>query len=120
MRLGFITDIHEDVKNLEKALSILSDQKCDVLICLGDIVGFTIPFYRYIETRNAEECVRLVKENASVVVTGNHDLFAIKEYHIIKQGLIIQKIGMILIMKFVLRKQNRGSGCMRTMRSDVN
>jgi len=79
MRLGFITDIHEDVQNLEKALLILSKEKCDTLICLGDIVGFTIPFYRYIETRNAEECVRLVKESCSVVVTGNHDLYAIKK-----------------------------------------
>lgn len=79
MRLGFITDIHEDVQNLEKALSILSNEKCDALICLGDIVGFTIPFYRYIETRNAEECVRLVKENCSVVVIGNHDLYAVKK-----------------------------------------
>lgn len=79
MKLGFITDIHEDIQNLEKALSILSDEKCDTIVCLGDIVGFTIPFYRYIETRNAEECVRLVKENCSVVVTGNHDLYAIKK-----------------------------------------
>jgi len=79
MKLGFITDIHEDIQNLEKALSILSDEKCDTVICLGDIIGFTIPFYRYIETRNAEECVRLVKENCSVVVTGNHDLYAIKK-----------------------------------------
>ena len=83
MKLGFITDIHEDFQNLEKALTILSKEKCDTIICLGDIVGFTIPFYRYIETRNAEECIRLVKENCSVVVTGNHDLFAIKKipYH---------------------------------------
>jgi predicted phosphodiesterase len=83
MKLGFITDIHEDVQNLEKALSILSRLKCDTLICLGDIVGFTIPFYRYIESRNAEECIRLVRENASVVVTGNHDLYAVRKipYH---------------------------------------
>lgn len=79
MKLGFISDIHEDVHNLGKALSILDIHKCDTLICLGDIVGFTIPFYRYIETRNAEECVRLVKENCSVVVTGNHDLYAVKK-----------------------------------------
>lgn len=79
MTLGFLTDIHEDVLNLEKALSILSKEKCDTLICLGDIVGFTIPFFRYIETRNAEECVRLIRENCSVVVTGNHDLYAVKK-----------------------------------------
>lgn len=79
MKLGFITDIHEDVQNLEKAFSILSNEKCDTVICLGDIVGFTIPFYRYIQTRDAEECVRLVRENCSVVVTGNHDLYAVKK-----------------------------------------
>lgn len=79
MKLGIITDIHEDVQNLEKAFSILSNEKCDILICLGDIVGFTIPFYRYIETRDAEKCVRLVRENCSVVVAGNHDLYAVKK-----------------------------------------
>jgi predicted phosphodiesterase len=86
MKLGFLTDIHEDVLNLEKALSILSKEKCDTIICLGDIVGFTIPFFRYIETRNAEECVRLIKENCSVVVTGNHDLYAVKKTPIHKAG----------------------------------
>jgi predicted phosphodiesterase len=86
MKLGFLTDIHEDVLNLEKALSVLSKEKCDTLICLGDIVGFTIPFFRYIETRNAEECVRLIRENCSVVVTGNHDLYAIKKIPMHKAG----------------------------------
>lgn len=86
MKLGFITDIHEDVQNLEKAFSILSNEKCDTLICLGDIVGFTLPFYRYIETRNAEECIRLVKENCSVVVAGNHDLYAVKKIPLHKFG----------------------------------
>lgn len=86
MRLGFLTDIHEDILNLEKALSILSKEKCDTLICLGDIVGFTIPFFRYIETRNAEECVRLIKENCSVVVAGNHDLYAVKKIPTHKAG----------------------------------
>jgi predicted phosphodiesterase len=86
MRLGLLTDIHEDIQNLEKALSILSDQSCDTLICLGDIVGFTIPFYRYIEARNAEECIRLVKENCSVVVTGNHDLYAVRKIPLHKAG----------------------------------
>jgi predicted phosphodiesterase len=79
MKLGFITDIHEDVQNLVKALSVLSKEKCDKIICLGDIVGFTIPFYRYLETRNAEECICLVKENCSIVVSGNHDLYAVKK-----------------------------------------
>lgn len=79
MKIGFISDIHEDIHSLEKALKLLSTNNCDSVFCLGDIVGFTIPFYRYIETRNAEECIRLVKENCSAVVVGNHDLYAVKK-----------------------------------------
>ncbi|MBS3945103.1 MAG: metallophosphoesterase [Melioribacter sp.] len=86
MKIGFISDIHEDIVSLEKALSLLSDEKCDSVICLGDIVGFTLPFYRYIESRNAEECVRLVKENCIKVVAGNHDLYAIKKVPNYKSG----------------------------------
>ncbi len=86
MKIGFISDIHEDIFSLEKALNILSDEKCDSVICLGDIVGFTLPFYRYIESRNAEECVRLVKENCFKVVAGNHDLYAIKKVPDYKSG----------------------------------
>ncbi|PKL89383.1 MAG: hypothetical protein CVV23_05490 [Ignavibacteriae bacterium HGW-Ignavibacteriae-2] len=79
MKIGFISDIHEDVYSLQQALRILSSENCDSVICLGDIVGFTLPFYRYIETRNAEECIRLIRENCSVVVAGNHDLYAVKK-----------------------------------------
>jgi len=79
MRIGFVTDIHEDVQNLENAFRILEREKCDRLVCLGDMVGFTLPFYRYIETRNAAACLRLVKENCSAVVAGNHDLYAVKK-----------------------------------------
>ncbi|MEW6507082.1 MAG: metallophosphoesterase [Bacteroidota bacterium] len=86
MKVGIISDIHEDIVSLEKALRYLSKEKCESVICLGDIVGFTLPFYRYIETRNAEECVRLVKENCHKVVAGNHDLYAIKKVPQYKSG----------------------------------
>ncbi|NMB81790.1 MAG: metallophosphoesterase [Ignavibacteria bacterium] len=86
MKIGFITDIHEDLHSLEKSLRLLSSEKCDSVICLGDIVGFALPFYKYIETRNAEECVRLVKENCAAAVVGNHDLYAIKKIPQYKAG----------------------------------
>jgi predicted phosphodiesterase len=79
MKLGFISDIHEDIQSLEKAFRILAKENCDSILCLGDIVGFTLPFYRYIDTRNAEDCIRLIKENCSLSVIGNHDLYAIKK-----------------------------------------
>ncbi|MDP3244297.1 MAG: metallophosphoesterase [bacterium] len=79
MKVGFVTDIHEDIINLENAFRILDEQNCDKNICLGDIVGFTIPFYKNITTRDADACVKAVKNNCSHYVIGNHDLFAIKK-----------------------------------------
>ncbi len=86
MKLGFICDIHEDIQSLERAFKVLEKENCDSVLCLGDIVGFTLPFYRYIETRNADECIRLVKENCSLSVIGNHDLYAIKKIPAYKAG----------------------------------
>lgn len=78
MRYAIISDIHEDVVNLELALRKISKLKCDEIICLGDIAGFSISNMIYFNTRNASECIRLVKENCSIVIAGNHDLHAAK------------------------------------------
>ncbi len=40
MLLGVISDIHEDIIALEKALTFLEKRNCDQIICLGDIVGY--------------------------------------------------------------------------------
>jgi len=79
MKVGFVTDIHEDINNLEYALTLLRDENCDKIICLGDIVGFAIPFYRYIASRDADASIRKVKDNCSQAVIGNHDLYAVKK-----------------------------------------
>lgn len=79
MKVGFVADIHEDIASLEYALEILCEEKCEKIICLGDIVGFAIPFYKSITSRDADACVKSVKRNCSHVVTGNHDLYAIKK-----------------------------------------
>jgi hypothetical protein len=76
MKLGIISDIHENVEMLEKALSLAEFHKCDGLVCLGDIVGFDIRFYKYNAGRSAKLCVALVKANCRWIVPGNHDLFA--------------------------------------------
>ena len=36
MKLGFISDIHEDIVSLERALEILLKEQCDQIICLGE------------------------------------------------------------------------------------
>jgi len=79
MRLAIIGDIHEDIESLVKSLNIIEKNKCDEIICLGDICGFTVPHYNYIATRNASQCLKLVRENCKYVIAGNHDLFAIRK-----------------------------------------
>ncbi len=79
MKLAVISDIHEDLNNLTKALRMIEKAGCDEIACLGDITGFSIPFYKYHNTRNANECIRLIAENAKYVVAGNHDHYAIRK-----------------------------------------
>lgn len=78
MKIGFISDIHDDIQSLEIALDILSGEGCDKIVCLGDITGFVIPFYRHIARRDTEACISIVKEKCSVAVAGNHDLYAVR------------------------------------------
>jgi predicted phosphodiesterase len=76
MKLGIISDIHEDVENLKKAFHVLEKNSCENIACLGDIVGFCVHYDRYSHNRDAKECLRLVKQNCNFIVVGNHDLFA--------------------------------------------
>ncbi|MBR9976562.1 MAG: metallophosphoesterase family protein [Bacteroidetes bacterium] len=78
MRIGFLSDIHEDVESLRAAIAELERRGCDQLVCLGDIVGFTLPFMRYIRTRDANRCLEMVRDQCVAVVAGNHDLYAVR------------------------------------------
>jgi len=86
MRIGFLSDIHEDITSLDLALGLLSDQHCDTIVCLGDIVGFTLPFYQYIQSRSAETCIARIRVHCSVAVAGNHDLYAVRRVPEFKAG----------------------------------
>lgn len=79
MIIGIISDIHEDIIRLKKTLSILEKKNVDEIICLGDMVGYSIPYYCYLNSRNSNEVMKLIKSNCSDVVIGNHDLYAIKK-----------------------------------------
>lgn len=79
MKLAVISDIHEDAENLVKALRIIEKAGCDEIACLGDIAGFSTPFYKYHSTRNANLCIRLIRENARYIVAGNHDHYAVRK-----------------------------------------
>jgi len=79
MKIGIVSDIHEDVISLTRALQIMEKERCDQVVSLGDIVGFDNGYYGAARVQDAEECIRLLKENCSLSIAGNHDLFAIKK-----------------------------------------
>jgi len=79
MKIGIVSDIHEDVTTLTRVLRVLEKERCDQVISLGDIVGYDDGHYGTSRIQDAEECIRLVKESCSLSLAGNHDLFAIKK-----------------------------------------
>jgi predicted phosphodiesterase len=78
VKIALIADIHEDVVSLKKALKMIEREKCDQIVCLGDILGYPFKRAKYETTRNAGECIKIIKQNCSAVVPGNHDLFHAK------------------------------------------
>ncbi len=73
MKLGFVSDIHEDAVHLQVAFRQM-ESLCDEVICLGDILGFAPDFYTY--KPDASACLALIRSQCSHIVAGNHDLFA--------------------------------------------
>ncbi len=76
MRLAIIADIHEDILSLKEVFRKIKAYHVDDVICLGDISGFSVPYYKYYNTRNAHECLSLIRKACSIVVLGNHDMHA--------------------------------------------
>jgi predicted phosphodiesterase len=79
MLLGILADVHEDIIRLEESIEIFNARHVDEMICLGDVVGFCVPYYSYLDTRDSNKVVELVKETCSNSVIGNHDLFAVRK-----------------------------------------
>ncbi len=78
MKLAIISDIHEDVVRLKEAIILIEKLQCSEIVCLGDIVGFSESFYGYPDTKNATDCLSVIKANCSIIIAGNHDLYEIK------------------------------------------
>lgn len=76
MRLAILSDIHEDYINLLKIVGRAETRGFDKLICLGDISGFSLPYYKYGKSRNASACLSLLREKCDIIIAGNHDLHA--------------------------------------------
>ncbi len=64
MRLAIISDIHSNYEALSTADLIIKKSNIDKIICLGDIVGYGA---------DPTKCVDYVRQNAAIVIQGNHD-----------------------------------------------
>lgn len=64
MKYAIISDIHANLEALESVLSEVDKRGIDVLLCLGDVVGYG---------PNPNECIDLVRSHSEVVLAGNHD-----------------------------------------------
>jgi predicted phosphodiesterase len=79
MKIGIISDIHEDGIRLMQALTGLEKQNCDKLVCLGDIAGFDKRFYGFEYTRNLSYCILPIRASCIHIIPGNHDFFVMKK-----------------------------------------
>lgn len=67
MRIGIVTDIHDDVSRLKAALAMLRRENVDAVVSLGDTTDFHGPYNR------AWEVATLLRDAGAVGVWGNHD-----------------------------------------------
>ncbi len=75
MKLAIIADIHSDFKSLEKAFTEIRKSGYDHFVCLGDIVGYSYHYHKYLDGRDPDACIELVKEYCDISIAGNHDLY---------------------------------------------
>ncbi len=64
MRIAIISDIHGNLLALQTVLKGIDALQPDAIWCLGDVVGYG---------PEPEACVELVRQRASLCLTGNHD-----------------------------------------------
>ncbi len=65
MRLALISDVHSNVHALEQVLAELNREGVDLILNLGDLVGYNA---------NPNECVEMLQSATVLSLAGNHDL----------------------------------------------
>ncbi len=64
MLIAVISDIHSNLEALSVVLADMEARRADMLVCLGDIVGYG---------PDPSSCLSLLRERATAVVMGNHE-----------------------------------------------
>jgi diadenosine tetraphosphatase ApaH/serine/threonine PP2A family protein phosphatase len=64
MRIGILSDIHSNLEALTETLAAVERHGPDVLVCLGDVVGYGA---------SPNECCALIRERCAFTLLGNHD-----------------------------------------------
>ncbi len=64
MRIGILSDIHSNLEALTETLAAVEKHRPDMLICLGDVVGYGA---------SPNECCALIRRSCAVTLLGNHD-----------------------------------------------
>lgn len=65
---AIISDVHANLEALQAVLAAIEKEKIDSILFLGDCVGYG---------PSPNECVDLIRKNASIVIAGNHDWGAV-------------------------------------------
>lgn len=64
MRIAVISDIHSNILALESVLEDIKSKQVDLIVCLGDLVGYcTFP----------NEVINLIRQRNIVTIMGNYD-----------------------------------------------
>ena len=65
MKLAVISDIHSNLYALMNVLNDIDDKKADLIICLGDLVGYG---------PHPNETISLIKRRNILCIKGNYDM----------------------------------------------
>jgi predicted phosphodiesterase len=65
MRLALISDVHSNIHALEQVLAQLDREGLDLILNLGDLVGYNA---------HPNECVEMLQRPGLLNLAGNHDL----------------------------------------------
>ncbi len=72
-RLAILSDPHSNLEALTQVLNDVDTQRCDSILCLGDLVGYG---------PQPQECCDLVRERDVIFIQGNHEQGLINIYHL--------------------------------------